>query len=292
MQNNEDRNLTKGLKDLNREVSVLRKNLNEINSLKEKWFNKKEELKKEVSALIKHIKVVRERKDKLNKRVKELKKERDDYHSKVKERIEEFKKLDFDKKHLKEKIREANPAVILENIEKLEMRIETEALSFKKEKEVMKEINALKRKYNEAKKISNSFVKGSELSKDINEIRKKAEELHSKVKQTAEESQKDFDEIKKISSQIDELNKKQEEAFKIFTEKKDEFTKLNLELEKKLEEATRLRRELNTFKQGKKKEKRSRQEDILKVKAEDIEEKIKTKKKLTKDDLLVFQSKE
>ena len=62
MQTDENKRLTDKLSDFNREISILRNKLNEISSLKEKWFSEKEGLKKEISELIKHIKELREKK--------------------------------------------------------------------------------------------------------------------------------------------------------------------------------------------------------------------------------------
>ena len=98
--------------------------------------------------------------------------------------IDEIKKLDTEKKDLlKDKKIKFNPDVIKDNIERIEYKIETEAISFDKEKKLMKEINELKKRYRESSDVNDLFDKIDSLDKEIKDFRKKANDSHQKLKE-------------------------------------------------------------------------------------------------------------
>ena len=72
----------------------------------------------------------------------------------------EFNNLSKEKQNVikKHKIN-ADPFQIKNEIERLESRIETEVMSFEREKEIMKRIKELSREYKDSKKISSVFGK-------------------------------------------------------------------------------------------------------------------------------------
>ena len=277
-------------KDTNREISILKKKLNEINDQKEEWFKRKEDLKKDVLKLIKTIRELKARKNKFNDKVKELKKEREKYNNIVKENVEEIKKINSEKSGLLKKFDfKENPVEIKQRMERLELQIETEILSLGKEKKLMKEIKKLKKQLKEMKDVGVVAGEGEKVSKNIDEAKRKAEELHLKVQVTAKESQKDYEKFLELSKKVKELNKKQEEAFEKFLKLKESFTEVTKGLEEKLQEASSFKKELDLSKLDKDERKKLKINEILKLQEEEVEEKLRLKKKLTKDDLLKLQ---
>ena len=85
-----------------------------------------------------------------------------------------------------------------------------------------------------------------------------------------------------LTKQINDLNKKQEDAFKKFIDSKNKFSKINDDLKGKLKSASK-------FAEGEKIKRHIKESSVLEEKAKEVETKIKEKKKLTTDDLLVFQ---
>jgi uncharacterized coiled-coil DUF342 family protein len=248
-------------KDLRREINDLKKSLNELNVQKEKWFSIKESLSTEIRGLIKLIRGIKSSKDKSNEQIKSLKEQRDKYNKQTQELIVEFKKLNTEKhKIMKEKKIDFDPSKILDSISKLEQKIETEVPSFKKEQLYMKNIKDFKKKLKESEGVQEIF----------------------KLQDEYTNSKKGYGDFVKFTKQINELNKQQEGAFKNFIESKNKFSKINDDLKSKLKNASK-------FAEGEKIKRQMKDSAVLEEKAKEVETKIKEKKKLTTDDLLVFQ---
>ena len=132
---------------LNEEIKGIKFELNKLNTEKESWFSKKEAIQKEISSLILDIKKLRSTHSSSISHVTESNKnksERDKENLIVQELIKKIKSLNDKKTEImkKNKIKES-PERLFKLIESLETKIETEAMSFNKEKEIMKKINSL-----------------------------------------------------------------------------------------------------------------------------------------------------
>lgn len=290
MQEEEQKELFKKLGELRREVTALRTELNQADEQKEEWFEKKEELGSRIRGLIRKIKEDREKRNTLTKEVKEEKKERDSLNQEVKDKISAVKELSREKDEISKKAGfKEDPSDIRRQIERLEFKIETEGLSFEKEKKLMDVIKGLKKRYKEAQKISGVWGRIHETSGQIDEKKKQAEEVHKEIQKKAEESQKMHEEMIALSKEVDELKKQEEEAFKKFVEFKAKFNDVNEKLKVKLTELNEVNGKLNKHVKSKRLEKEAREYEILESKEQLIEEKIKKGEKLTTEDLLVFQ---
>jgi len=212
-------------KIINKEIINLKSRLSKLGSEKELWFEKKEKLKKEISELIKGVKEIKKNKDGVDKEIKKFKKERDLVNKEVKKLILGVKNLNDEFKGGKVNIIE-----IQKKIERLDMKIETEALSLTNEKKVMEEIKKLKKILDENKVVLERDGRRKNLNKEIDEKKQKAEELHRKVQENALKSQKYYEEFITFSKKINDMNKEQEEAFKRFVDFKKEFVKVNNDL--------------------------------------------------------------
>ncbi len=269
-------------KNLKTEITELKKILNELNVEKEEWFTEKESLKKEVANLISQIKKIKFSKDKDNKETQKLKSEREKYNNKVKELIAEFKKLNSEKqKVMKDKKITFNPAEISKQIDALDYTIQTEALSFDKEKKIMTQIRHLKKQMSEAGDVQDLFKKLKEVSDKIKEAKDKAEVAHKKLMDLNKDNNT-YVEFMKLTKQINDLKKKQEDAFNKFIESKNKFSDINSQLKDKLKAAKGMKIEEDM-------KVRKKEAKALEEKTKEVEEKLKKKKKLTTEDLLVFQ---
>jgi len=119
-------------------------------------------------------------------------------------------------------------------IDRLEMKIETDAMSFEAEKKVMKTIKELKKKKKELKDDSNVFDKAKDIAKGLNTLRKDSSKLHKSVKEKAKDSQQKHKEVLDLSEKFDNLKEEEKVAFDKFLEFKDNFNKVNDELKKRL----------------------------------------------------------
>ena len=116
-------------KSLNLQIISLQKDLNAINQSKEDSFSKKEKVSESISSLIKQIRSSKSKRNKLTKSVQEVKVGRTEYNDQIKAKVEEIKLLNKQKKEIQTKHNiKSDPSFIKKDIDKLETKIETEAL--------------------------------------------------------------------------------------------------------------------------------------------------------------------
>jgi len=292
MSSNENNKLYKELVEKKKEVSSLRAALNTINDQKESWFDKKEAASKQIRSSIKGIKKDKSKRDEFTNQIKDDKTKRTELNKEVKTKVEKIKKARSQAKDLMKKLGlKKDPSKLLELIEALELKIETEVMPFSKEKKMMKEIKDIKKKYNEAKEVSNVWETSTRLNKEINDLKTKADTVHKKIQNKAKESQTRHERLILVSKDIDELKEKEAIALVKFVEFKKKFSEINEKLKEKLGELNKVNSEVSKIKKDTVSKRKQKQNDILKTKGMDVEEKIKKRKKLTTEDLLVFQSK-
>jgi len=276
--------------DAKKSVGNLKDELNSLNKEKESWFAKKDEYAKQIAEKIAEIKVLKRERDEFTAKVKGLKEERNKLNEVIRGRITEIKKINEQKKKIMVQYKiTKDPAQIARQIDSLEMSIETEAFSFDKEKKVMKLINQLRKDYEGAKKLSSVWENSNVLSKEIDALKAQVEELHRKIQELAGESQKRHERMLEIFKEVDEIKKQEEGAYEKFFEYKKKFSTVNSNLKSTLMEISQSRRKLESIKGAEQKERKRKDSEVLKEKEEAVEEKIKKGKKLTTQDLLVFQ---
>ena len=290
LQESERKELFDKLNEHKKRISELRDSLNEANSQKESWFEKNSNIGKEISKQIHEIRQLRSTRDKLSNEVRELKKERQNYNGIVTSKIKQIKEINSKKENVSKKFNfKGDPSRIKEDIAHLETKIETEVISFEAEKKIMQKIKELKKKYDEFKKISKVWGEGRELSKEIDDSKDQAEEIHKKIQNKAAESQNSHEKMIGLSKEVDELKKKEKEAFGKFAEYKQRFSELNNQLKYELLKLKDIKEKLDIDKKERINIIHEGEERTLKAKEEEVHEKIKNKKKLTTEDLLIFQ---
>ncbi len=266
-----------------KEIDALRFKLNDVNQKKEFWFNQKEELKKEVTDLVTKAKDIRLGQVNLSEEVGALKIQRNAYNKEVSELISKIKTL---YQQREEAIRKydlrINPSKIKNKIEELEQRIETDVMSFKKEQKLMKHIKKLREYYHKSTEIQNIVNNIHQLSREIEESKAKSQEMHQKILDIAKQDQNGYTNFIESSQNVVQARTEQEKAFKKFLKLKRVFIETNDLLKVKLIEHGSIKRKLGKFNVDV-------ENEILKKKGEEIEEKLREKKKLTKEDLLAYQ---
>ena len=270
-------------------IISLGKDLNKINSEKESWFKKKEEYSKVIREKISIIKESREKRDALTKKVKELKEKRNALSEEIGKKISEFKKLNDEKKKLLSKLKIRYPLALKTQIDKIETRLETEAMPFDKEKKLSKKLKDLKKSLSEASDSMEIMAKVASLNREITESRKDANKAHNKIQEFAKQSQILHEGIIKNSKEVDELKTKEEEAFKNFIIAKSRFTGINGQLKENLAKMSGIREKINKFELEEEEKRKLKETMFIQSKEKEIEEKFKATKKLTTDDFLAFQ---
>lgn len=281
------------VEELNRhkvEVSKLRNALNDLDREKESWYKKKQELSSKIKDSIQKIKDNKSKRDALTLEVKNLKPKRDGINKYLSSKSAGLDKLKKERSETAKslEIRES-PSRLKQQMEKLEFKIETDTVSFEKEKELMKKIKELKKDYDRASILQDSNKKIREVIDIARGMKKDANETHKLMQEKAKQSQILHEEILKISSEIDKLKIEEEEAFKKFSEFKSKFNEANSILKEKLNDMNDVKNSLDKISSDKREKRRQEIDSILKSKEEIVNEKIKKRQKLTTEDLLVFQ---
>jgi uncharacterized coiled-coil DUF342 family protein len=172
----------------------------------------------------------------------------------------------------------------------MEYKVETEAMSFEKEKELMKKIKELKKKSGEVKALYDIAQEINKDSKELDTLKTSSDTIHQKIQSRATNAQEKHEEFITILKGLEELKQKKSGWLEKFLKLKVKFTGTNAALKEKLAVMNELNSKYREHVQGKKKKKEEIIKEKLKSKEEIVLNKIKTGGKLTTEDLLVMQS--
>ena len=167
--------------------------------------------------------------------------------------------------------------------------MQTEPMNFEREQKAMKAIKDLKKQLAEFEAVKKEWEAVAKKSKEIDDLKKQANEYHRVVQNSAKSSQQQHESLLVDSEEIDDLKKQEEEAYKKFFEQKTIFKGVNDELKAKLKKMQDLKEKLEGNNVALKEETKKRELKSLKERAAEVEEKVKNRKKLTTEDLLVMQ---
>ena len=281
------------LDELNREVRALRATLNQLNDQKESLFHKRESSGKEISGLIRQVRSLRNERNKLTTDVKAAKVDRKGLNDTINKKIDEIKKFAKEKKEtVKKHGMTEDPSKIKHEMERINYTLETSGLTFEKEQKLMKILKDMKRKYDEAKKISSIWDSSHALSTEIDSMKEKADAVHRAIQQKAQLSQEKHETMIDSSKKIDDLKKEEDETSKKITEKKKEMEDINGKLEEKLKVLAELSAKLQVEKKETRQEKEAQTRKLLSDRIKDAEEKFRRGEKLTTEDILAMQGAE
>jgi len=276
------------LKTLKDEIKELKIKLEKISKEKEEWFKKKEDLKITISNKIKEIKVIKSSKDKSNIISQNIKNNKYQLKKEIEDLIKKAKQLNKTKKEIIQKLHlDFDPSELKNKLESLEMKIQTDAVSFETEKKMMKQVNELKKKLRESVSISKIIDEQNTLSKQIEAKRKQFRELIFKIRD--HKSQDDYEDFFKSSKEIEIIKKEQEAAFNNFIEKKKEYSIIIAQIKDKINKIRTIDEKEHDIRREKLKQKKDEDQAILKQKFRNVEEKLKNKQKLTTEDLMIYQ---
>jgi uncharacterized coiled-coil DUF342 family protein len=278
------------LDELQLRIKALRQRLKELHDQKEKAFHQRSALSKEISQHIMRLKQHRQERDALTDEVKQLKGNRSGLSGIIKGKIDEAKQLNAEKRKTTTKLKiKDNPSHLKMLMDKLETRIETEGLSFEKEKEIMKEIKELKKRYEAASAASTIWYTSHQLSKDIDTLKHQADDFHRQLQKKAQASQEKHELLMQESKQVDELKKKADAFGNEVDAKKAEIKALRAELDALAAQERELYGKISA--ERKEKEVVQKQERAKKFseKLAEVKEKMKRGGKLTTEDIIVLQ---
>src|SRR3989344_2204163 len=132
-------------REFERTISELKSKYNVLYSEKESLANKRSEVGSNIRTVIKQVQSVKKERNALNDQIKEIKVQRDSKNNSIRELIEKAKAVNINKTPGAK-----NPSQLKRELDALNMKYQTEALSFDKEKKLMKIIKDVKKEYNKA----------------------------------------------------------------------------------------------------------------------------------------------
>ncbi len=272
------------------ELAQLKKEVMDIHQRKETAFHKNQELRRQIISTINEFRQIKNEVVSSQKEKDELKKQRDELNSKGRELITHAKQHNQERiKLVKKQGVRINPEAIRAKIAQIQTKIETEAIKFTEEKKLMLVIKDLKKKIEEAAVVKKAIQESREVSKDIDKTREQADSFHQQLYLKAGVDKEKYKKLKELSKQIKNLKKEQEMHITEYMTLKKEFAEKNEQLKGKLQHIAPLMKEHVLVREQRN---MARQQDqVRKIAALEmaVEEKLRTKKKLTNEDLLVFQ---
>lgn len=274
---------------LRNEINSSRNELNKIDDQKESWFRKKDGLSSTIRKNVVQIRENKKKRDSLTKNVKELKEKRSKFNEETRKKISELNKLKDELNNLTKKSKIKDPRRIKGDIDRIEVKLETEPMAFEKEKELSKNLKLLKKLLSEASASIQILDEIKKLNSEIDVCRKKTDEIHNEIQKLAGQSQEFHENVVKNSKETNKTEINEKEAFKNFAESKKRFNTINNRLKEKLIRMGEVRNKINQFKLEEDEKRKLKGDMLVKSKEQELEEKIKTGKKLTTEDFLGFQ---
>lgn len=276
-------------KNLQAEISDLKNQINALNSKKEETFSKKSEVSTQIRSLIGTVKDSKSKRDEKTKFVREEKEKRQKLNEEIKGKFQKLDEVAVKNDDSKPEKFTKSPVFIKKELKALEYKIETEGMSFDKEKKMMKVINQLRKQLVEAEKSRVAYSEVKNIKQELTPLKKDASEIHQKIQVEAEQSQKLHQEMIDASRKIDELKSQEKLLMAQFVEEKKAYSEVNEKLKLKLEELGKLRAELDKYKVEAADERKERVNKTLAEKRREVEEKIRKGEKLTTEDLIILQ---
>jgi len=265
------------LEQLKKGIHDLSTQLRQLGEEKEKKYKEKETIDKNLNSYIKTAKDLRDKKADIDKKVREMKAQREILNKELKAM---FAKLAEAKKNLmpvsdKKKGPRESSGQLKKQIDAMQYAIETEGLSFEREQTYMDKIKRMKLKLDEIEKEGAGFRDFKLLKDEINKKKTAADAVHAEIQKLAVESSSIF---KELSAKSEGISKAKQEKLALqegLKGRKSEIETLNQQLSDTLNEWSKVSKETAPA--------------AISRKPEDVMGKLKSKKKLTKEDILIMQ---
>ncbi|MFT4312551.1 MAG: hypothetical protein ACMXYF_04970 [Candidatus Woesearchaeota archaeon] len=241
---------------------------------KETWFQKQREVSEKIVQAINKIKEHKEQRDQLTQFVQDKKDQRNTINEQIKEVITQLKDIKPQSQSQVKKVtlpKGMSFGKLKKEAEQLERAIETAGVSFDKEKQMMKKLKEKKKLLDESKNSYDSARMTGKLGKKLRLLKKESDAIHHEIQDAAKRSQEEHEALLQLAQEVDTLRKDEKIA-------KESY----LKIKKQLGESTHIPKPRKMENQQMTKR--------LETQKVEVAEKIKTKRKLTTEDLLVFQT--
>ncbi len=289
----------KSLQILREEFERKKKEFADSRSQHKQLYEEKENAWKQLHQVYQRIRellgrgnALKAERDELTKQIKNWKEERGKVHQEVQQKTSLFQSIKDKGKELLETLgaQRFSPQKIQQEIARLESKIETEVMPFEKEQQLRKRVKELQQQRKELQQLTDTEKERNTAAADVAGKRREAQQVHEKIQEQAKDAQQKHEEMMKCYDEI----KKMRKEIKPIEEQHAQLKGKLAELRKKMDElAPRVKELAHRLGEDKKEQIRAEKERmhaLAKKKSAEVEEKLKTKKKLSMDDILAFQA--
>ena len=266
------------LEQLKKEIHLLSVQLKELGEQKETKYKEKEAINQSLNNYIKDAKELRDKKKEIDIKISELKGKRQILNKESSDMFSKFREVKAAAVPNKKRV---SPSNIQRQIEKIEFTIQTEALSFEREKKLMHQLKQLKAELQELKIEDEKFKEVRDFRDNIRTKKNDADTIHADIQNLATESSEIFKKLTERSENIANAKAEREKINQILQALKEQLSDVDSRLADMLQQWSELTSLPAFTEQGAIPE--------LQKKAENAMEKLKTKRKLTKEDILAMQ---
>ncbi|MBT3940687.1 hypothetical protein HOD83_03220 [Candidatus Woesearchaeota archaeon] len=265
-------------KNLRKDIQTISANLKELGGQKEKHYQQKNDLDKQLNSLISKAKELKDQKAEIDKKIITLKKNREESNKRFNQSLVEIN----DEKRERRKHNVPSSGPIRKQIKDLEYNMQTEALSFNKEKKIMDQIKKLKVDLNKILAHEEGLKSSRTKFNDARVVKKQADDIHSEIQKLAQESSKIFEDLTKLSKDIANIKAQRNTVQLVLKNLKGQISQMNQKLSKILKDWSGVADKvvLNPAR---------RSISAIHKKTEEVKDKLKSKKKLTTEDILLLQ---
>jgi len=290
MQEDDIKQLIHEAQTLKRQISDLRSTLNALEAQRDSYLQGKHQIQERLRNAIKAIQEFKQTRNAHTAHVKELKLQRDALNKHISHAVQELKTNKTTPDAAKKEKFLESPGFLREQIRKLEQHLETEVMSFDKEKKLMREMKLLQKKLELVKGQDEELHALHLKSRAVRDEKKEADDVHRKMQESALLSQQCHEQILQLSADIDKEREKEQQWEEQFLDLKIKFAEQSKLLNEQQERLRKVKAELEKHKVVFEEDKRQKDKALLKEKNLEVQEKLKQKKKLSTEDLLILQS--
>lgn len=282
--------LVEEYRTLKQEAQALRDQVNALKEQKDSAFTQIKSYSSQAAQMVGEIKDLKTKRDELTNQVKSAKEVRDQKNEKIKELRQTIKTLQTEKESLAKKHNIKKGGFdVKSKIAAIEKKIETDVLSFNKEKQLMKQLSSLKKEAKQQTVLKEVNAKLREARAQLKTFQEEADKAHAQTKEKASESQKLHERILEKSKLIKSSDKQKASVDKDYKGHKSKTQDLFNQLKEKQDLMNTIKKELDGFSEESRQKKQKQTEKLLAEKEQEVEQKIKRGEKLTTQDLLIFQ---
>lgn len=267
--------MTSKKQELSERLLELKQSLNNLYKEREHWKTQKQSFRDTKKRFIQDLRQLKDKKKEINRKIGILKQDRESSLEKVKQASKK-------KRELQNSIREQAKALglkkditqIEEEIERLEYTIETSAITYEKEKKILKQIKQLKSLLEKASKLRKQDKMLKDIEINIREFKNKLDDQKNSVRELMEQKKQLNGNIEVTFKEIDEVSKQEVLCEAKIIGLNKEIALINKSLQTILKDLSIISK---------------KDIKVKKITLEDVEKKLLKGEKLTTEDLLKLQ---